>query len=98
MQDKSVQVKKQMKEKKKDRADRHTYCSGHGTAVKAAAVAADLYVGLIWSRSLVEEQNKKHCVVNFCIKKVHCSIRFKSTYENNILLNILASVMFSELN
>ncbi len=85
MRDKSVQVKKQMKEKKKDRADRQTYCSGHGTAVIAAVVVVDLYVCPIWSRSLVEEQNKKHWAVIFCEKEVHCSILFKSTYENNIL-------------
>ncbi len=50
-----------MKEKKKDRADRQTHCSGHRIAVIAAAVivVVDLYVSPIWSRSLVEEQNKK---------------------------------------
>ncbi len=69
MRDKSAQVKKQMKEKKKDRADRQTYCSGHGTAVIAAVVVADLYVCPIWSRSLVEEQNKKHWAVIFWRKR-----------------------------
>lgn len=65
-----MQVKQKMKEKKKDRADRETYCSGHRIAVIAAAVVvvADLYVSPIWSRSLVEEQKQETPSSQFLLK------------------------------
>lgn len=73
MRDKSVQVKQKMKEKKKDKADRQTHCSGHRIAVIAAAVVvvvvADLYVSPIWSRSLVEEQKKQETLSSQFLRK-----------------------------